>query len=104
MMSAERAERVGLFNRVVPAAELEAAARGLAGQIAAAPRGVIAHAKRSLRQSFLRSLPEMLEVEREAQLAAFRSPDFREGITAFLEKRTPRFGRKGSTKSGEGQS
>lgn len=96
MIGAERAERFGLFNRVVPAAELEAAARGLAGQIAAAPRGVIAHARRSLRLSFLRSLPEMLELEMEAQRAAFRSPDFREGITAFLAKRAPRFGKRGN--------
>jgi len=93
MIGAERAERLGLFNRVVPAAELEPTARGVAGQIAAGPREVITHARRALRRSLNASLPEMLELEVQAQLSAFRSPDFREGITAFVEKRAPRFGR-----------
>jgi enoyl-CoA hydratase/carnithine racemase len=94
MIGAERAERLGLFNRVVPAAELEPAARALAGQIAAGPAEIIAHAKRTLRRSLLTPLDEVLELEVEAQLAAFRSPDFREGVTAFLAKRAPRFGRR----------
>ncbi|HEX7050113.1 MAG TPA: enoyl-CoA hydratase-related protein [Longimicrobiales bacterium] len=94
MIASERAERLGIFNRVVPAAELEAAARDLARQIAAGPAQVIAAAKRSLRQSLNAPLDEMLEIETEAQLAAFDSPDFVEGITAFVEKRAPRFGRR----------
>jgi 2-(1,2-epoxy-1,2-dihydrophenyl)acetyl-CoA isomerase len=94
MINAERCERLGLFNRVVPAAELERAAKGLAGQIAAGPRGVVADAKRTLRRSLHLSLQEILELEIEAQLRAFRSPDFREGITAFIEKRAPRFHRR----------
>jgi 2-(1,2-epoxy-1,2-dihydrophenyl)acetyl-CoA isomerase len=93
LMNAERCEKLGLFNRVVPADQLDAAARSLAGQIAAQPAGVIADAKRTLRASLHRSLPDILEMEVEAQLHAFRSADFREGITAFIEKRTPRFNR-----------
>jgi 2-(1,2-epoxy-1,2-dihydrophenyl)acetyl-CoA isomerase len=94
MINAERGERLGIFNRVVPHAELETAARGMAGQIAAAPHGAIADAKRSLRRSLHASLEDILELEVDAQLAAFRSPDFREGITAFIEKRAPRFARR----------
>jgi 2-(1,2-epoxy-1,2-dihydrophenyl)acetyl-CoA isomerase len=94
MINAERAERLGLFNRVVPAAELETQAKGLAGQIAAAPAGVVADAKRSLRRAASSSLGELLELEIAAQLRAFASADFREGITAFLEKRAPRFNRR----------
>jgi enoyl-CoA hydratase/carnithine racemase len=93
MVGAERAERLGLFNRVVPAAELEAAARALAGQIASGPAVAVAHAKRTLRRSWGASLGEVLGMEHEAQLEAFDSPDFREGIGAFIEKRTPRFAR-----------
>jgi enoyl-CoA hydratase/carnithine racemase len=94
MIGAERAERLGLFNRVVPTSELEPATRGLAGQIAAGPSVAIALAKRSLRHSLSMTLPDMLEQEVQSQLAAFRSPDFAEGITSFLAKRSPRFGRK----------
>ncbi|MGH7481855.1 MAG: enoyl-CoA hydratase/isomerase family protein [Longimicrobiales bacterium] len=92
MISAERAERLGLLNRVVAAAELEPVARGLASQIAATPVGVAADTKRALRRSLQLSLPDMLELEIAAQLRAFESADFREGIHAFLEKRAPRFG------------
>ncbi|MBW3554572.1 MAG: enoyl-CoA hydratase/isomerase family protein [Gemmatimonadetes bacterium] len=93
MINAKRAERLGLFNRVVPADELESAVRGLAGQIAGGPPDVIADAKRTLRRSLAADLDEILEMEADAQLKAFRSPDFNEGIGAFLEKRAPRFGR-----------
>ena len=93
LMNAERCEKLGLFNRVVPADQLEASARSVAGQIASQPVGVTADAKRTLRASLHRALPDILEMEVEAQLRAFGSPDFREGITAFVEKRAPRFNR-----------
>jgi 2-(1,2-epoxy-1,2-dihydrophenyl)acetyl-CoA isomerase len=93
MISAERGERLGLFNRIVPAAELEAAARGFAGEIVASPAAIVADAKRVLRRSMNSSLDAVLEMEVESQLRAFDSPDFREGITAFLQKRAPRFNR-----------
>lgn len=93
MISAERGERMGLFNRVVPAAQLEAAARGFAGEIAASPADVVADAKRVLRRSLASTLSQVLELEVESQMRAFDSPDFKEGITAFLQKRAPKFGR-----------
>jgi 2-(1,2-epoxy-1,2-dihydrophenyl)acetyl-CoA isomerase len=93
MINAKRAERLGLFNRVVPAEDLEPAVRGLAGQIAGGPPEVIADARRTLRRSLAADLNEILELESLAQLRAFASPDFREGINAFLQKRAPRFGR-----------
>ena len=94
MINAERAERMGLFNRVVAHAELDAAARTLAGQIAAGPVATVIDTKRTLRRSFDSTLAEVLEQETQAQLKAFRSADFREGINSFIEKRAPRFGRK----------
>lgn len=95
MIGAERAERLGLFNRVVPAAQLEAAARAFAGEIAHGPRLAIAHAKRALRGALHGTLEHQLRLEREAQLEAFASDDFQEGVRAFIEKRAPRFGRNG---------
>lgn len=94
MISAERGERLGLFNRVVPAAELEANVRVLAGQIAAAPQRIVADWKRTLRTSLHMELADVIELETSAQLRAFQSPDFKEGIVSFLEKRAPKFGRK----------
>jgi 2-(1,2-epoxy-1,2-dihydrophenyl)acetyl-CoA isomerase len=91
MINAKRAERLGLVNRVVPADDLEATVRGLAGQIAGGPPDVIADAKRTLRRSLAADLDEILEMEAAAQLRAFRSPAFNEGIHAFIEKRAPRF-------------
>jgi 2-(1,2-epoxy-1,2-dihydrophenyl)acetyl-CoA isomerase len=93
MISAERGERLGLFNRVVPASELENAARGFAGEVTAAPAALVADAKRVLRRSLSVPLRDVLQLELEAQLDAFDSPDCREGITAFLHKRAPRFNR-----------
>ncbi|MFW6201617.1 MAG: enoyl-CoA hydratase/isomerase family protein [Gemmatimonadota bacterium] len=92
MISADRAERLGIFNRVVPASELEPAARALAGQVASGPSLAIRRARRAIRSSLDSTLDEMLELEADAQLDAFASDDFHEGVTAFLEKRAPRFG------------
>jgi 2-(1,2-epoxy-1,2-dihydrophenyl)acetyl-CoA isomerase len=94
MIKAERGERLGLFNRVIAASELDAAARTLAGQIAAGPTGIVTDVKRTLRRSLEGTLDEVLERETDAQIRAFSSPDFREGILSFLEKRAPRFSRR----------
>jgi enoyl-CoA hydratase/carnithine racemase len=94
MINAERAERLGIFNRVVPSGQLEANVRMLAGQIAAAPQRIVQDVKRTLQTTLQSDLPGVLELETTAQLRAFRSADFREGIESFLEKRTPKFGKK----------
>lgn len=97
MVRAERAERIGLVNRVVAAEDLEPAVRALAGEIAARPAEVIAAARASLRASLARDLDEALEAERAAQVHAFGRPAAREGVTAFLEKRSPSFHARGGS-------
>ena len=92
MINARRADRLGLVNKVVAPEELEGAVEGLAGQIAGGPPDVIAAAKRTLRRSLAADLDEILAMEKDAQLEAFQSDDFEEGIQAFLDKRAPRFG------------
>jgi enoyl-CoA hydratase/carnithine racemase len=90
-LEAARAERVGLVNEVVPDAELEAAAVELAAAIAAnAPLSMRGN-KRAI--EMLNANP-VLSDQQEAALIALRescfsSDDFREGVAAFAEKRTP---------------
>jgi 2-(1,2-epoxy-1,2-dihydrophenyl)acetyl-CoA isomerase len=93
MINAERCEKLGIFNRVVPFAGLEGAVRTLAGQMAAAPASVMIDLRRNMRRSLNTPLGTMLDAEVKAQLRAFKTADFKEGIESFLEKRTPRFGK-----------
>jgi 2-(1,2-epoxy-1,2-dihydrophenyl)acetyl-CoA isomerase len=91
MVPAAEALRLGLFNRVVPHAELAARTRALAAGLAAKPPMALALAKRAIYASGDASLSLMLDVELEHQLACFQSDDAKEGLRAFLEKRPPVF-------------
>jgi 2-(1,2-epoxy-1,2-dihydrophenyl)acetyl-CoA isomerase len=91
LVGAAEAQRLGLFNRIVPAAELADATRAWARAIAAAPPLAVRRAKRAVYLSERATLEEMLDYELDAQLACFRSADGKEGIAAFLEKRSPHF-------------
>ncbi|MGH7720052.1 MAG: enoyl-CoA hydratase/isomerase family protein [Gemmatimonadaceae bacterium] len=92
LIDAAECARLGLFNRVVPHAELARETRTLASTLAAKPALAVTLAKRAVYQSMDRSLPEMLDYELEAQLRCFESGDAAEGIRAFVERRAPTFG------------
>jgi enoyl-CoA hydratase/carnithine racemase len=85
----DEAERLGLVDRRVPAGQDGAAARELAGQIAANSPVAVRAAKRALRHGWGVSLEAGLDVEDAAWRTAAASPDRREGIAAFAEKRKP---------------
>jgi enoyl-CoA hydratase/carnithine racemase len=91
MIDAREALRLGIVNRVVPAAQLEAETTELAKKIAEAPSVSIRAMKNALFGSHKLELEKALDEEVEQQLKCFRSQDCREGITAFLEKRPPKF-------------
>lgn len=93
MISAEEAARIGIFNRVVPAAQLLEVTREMAAALAAKPPLAVTLARRAICESFNMTLQEVLSLEIENQLRCFASADAREGIRAFLEKRPPVFGR-----------
>jgi len=93
MVGAREAERIGMVNRVVPDEELRAEVEELAGRLAEKPALPLRLAKRAVRRSLDSSLDEMLDYELEAQTRCFESPDAREGVRAFLEKRDPEFER-----------
>jgi 2-(1,2-epoxy-1,2-dihydrophenyl)acetyl-CoA isomerase len=89
-ISASRAEQLGIVNRVVPEEELAAETLKLAERLRDAPFRSIAAAKHAVYMSGESSLERMLQYETEAQLQCFQSPDAREMVKAFLEKRPPR--------------
>ncbi len=89
---AAEALRLGLVNRVVPAAELDAQVLALAQRLADGPAQSIAQMKRLMRISFEHDLRGQLDAERAAFLRCASTPDFLEGLDAFLARRTPKFG------------
>jgi 2-(1,2-epoxy-1,2-dihydrophenyl)acetyl-CoA isomerase len=90
-VSAERAAQFGMINRVVPPADLLVDAIMLAKRLAQAPTAGIGRIKRLLNASYSNSLKEQLVLEHELQIESGRSDDFREGVSAFFEKRPPDF-------------
>jgi len=90
-VTAAQAQQWGLINRVVPDADLPGAAADIAEALAAGPTRALAGIKRIAWAAANESLEEMLLLERRAQKEAGDTLDHREGISAFLEKRRPRF-------------
>ena len=90
-MSAEDAQRWGLVSKVVPPEQLEAAAREWAERLAKGPTFAIGMSKRLLNRSLESSFETALEEEAMAQMLTTQSEDTREGMMAFMERRTPQF-------------
>ena len=91
MLKAEEADRYGLVSRVVPAAELQAAALKLATQIASYSAPALMAIKESVNRAYEASLSEGILFERRELHARFASEDAHEGMHAFLAKRKPEF-------------
>jgi 2-(1,2-epoxy-1,2-dihydrophenyl)acetyl-CoA isomerase len=91
MIGADEARAIGLVNRVVPDAELDAAAGELADRFARGPTVALSMTKRLLNNAFTSSLVESLEAEAMAQAVNGTTTDTTEGLLAFLEKRDATF-------------
>jgi enoyl-CoA hydratase/carnithine racemase len=91
IIDATEALRIGLANRVVADDELETAAAGLAGRLAAQPPVAVRGARRALDAAWYRDPGESLRVALEGQLRCLRSEDFAEAGRAFAEGRAPRW-------------
>jgi enoyl-CoA hydratase/carnithine racemase len=92
-ISGPEALRIGLINEVWPIEELFQRAHELALELAEMPAAAVAEMLRCIVGFGDRPLAEGIAEERRAVLATMGTPDQREGIQAFLEKRKPRFNR-----------
>jgi len=90
-INAQRALELGLLNYVVAPDELVTETRKLAERLRDGPAVSIAAAKQAVYASQHDTLEQMLQYEVDAQLRCFESDDGREGVRAFLEKRSPQF-------------
>ena len=89
---AAEALRLGIVNKVVARAELEAATNAIVGSLVAGPRLALRNTKRLIRESLARPLSDHLRAEAVSFGQCAGTDDFIEGITAFLAKRPPQFG------------
>lgn len=90
-LTAERAEAWGMIWKCVDDDKLGGEVDALAAKFASAPTKGLATTKRLIREGATRSLTDQLDVERDAQRMLGRTNDYKEGVGAFMEKRTPKF-------------
>lgn len=90
-VKAEEALQLGLVNKVVPVGQLDSAVKEYTDYFAKAPTKAIGLIKKMLDKSSTATLEEMLEYEAYCQEIAGTSKDYKEGVSAFLEKRKPVF-------------
>ena len=91
LTGAQAAAEMGMINSVAPDDELMSRAMAMAYQLAQAPTAAIAQIKMLLEASAVNDYGSQLDLERRTQVESGKTQDFVEGVTAFLEKRPPRF-------------
>jgi enoyl-CoA hydratase/carnithine racemase len=91
-ISAQEAERIGLYNQVVPTVDkLIEATQSFSKRLAESPGFAIAKTKEMLNRELDMNLETALECEAQAQAICMQHPDYREAYEAFVAKRTPKF-------------
>ncbi len=91
MMDAAEAERSGLVSRVVPLADLMAEAMKAAEKIAGLSLPMVMLAKEAVNRAYETTMAEGVRFERRLFHATFATEDQKEGMSAFAEKRPPKF-------------
>lgn len=90
-ISAAEAERIGLYNRVVPGDQLATTTHEFAERLARGPAFALAKTKELLDREAHMNLETALECEAQAQAICMQHPDYREAYEAFVAKRAPNF-------------
>lgn len=90
-ISAEQAETWGLIWKCLPDAALMQDTMAMARHLAIAPTKGLAYTKKAFQASYANTLPEQLKLEGDMMRELGYSHDYREGVAAFTEKRTPHF-------------
>jgi 2-(1,2-epoxy-1,2-dihydrophenyl)acetyl-CoA isomerase len=88
---AKKADELGLVNRVVSGDRLLSEAQTLATQVAQMPIDALGQVKQLMNESFYSTLSEQLAAERQAIAISANSLEGREGLSAFMQKRSPVF-------------
>jgi enoyl-CoA hydratase/carnithine racemase len=88
-VSAQQAMQWGLVNRMVPAAQLDAATLELAAKLAGKPPATVAAGKRAFYQQMEMGTEKAYELAGKVISASFAHEEGREGMDAFIEKRPP---------------
>jgi len=91
VLTAGEAEKLGLVSQVVPEAKLKEVTTEVAKQLANGPSLAFARAKALLNRAWTSSLESQLENERQRIALSGETKDFREALSAFFEKRKPKF-------------
>jgi enoyl-CoA hydratase/carnithine racemase len=90
-VSASEAERIGLYNKVVPSDQLADTTRQFAERLASGPAFAVAKTKEMLNRELYMNFETALESEAQAQALCMQHPDYREAYEAFMAKRSPKF-------------
>jgi len=91
VVTAPDALAMGMINAVVPDDQLMAQAMAMAEGLAQAPTAALGRVKELLEASAKNDYSGQLEFERKAQIESGLTKDFKEGVAAFIEKRSPNF-------------
>lgn len=91
LIGAQAAAEMGMINAVSPDDELMSRVMAMAEKLAQAPTAAIAQIKMLLEASAVNDYGGQLDLERKTQIDSGKTKDFVEGVSAFLEKRPPRF-------------
>ena len=89
--TAAEAHEIGLVNRVVPAADLLEVALQAAAKLAALPPGAMAATKSLLKRGIAEETRRIIDVELDLFGQRLKSPEAKEAVTAFFERRKPDF-------------